>query len=193
MTGRTHDLAAVTALGAVAILHPIGMVRLSTVIAALIANQIGGILPDIDQPTAPLWKNLPIARLFGKFAGRLLGGHRFLTHSILGIVLFGSLARMLLAFIHPLMPNVDVGLVWWAFIIGVVSHLLMDSLTEEGVPWLLPIPVKFGFPPVKRWRIKTGQWFEKLVVFPGLILIVVWLTASHYQYLVQLIHQKLVS
>ena len=122
-----------------------------------------------------------------------MGGHRFLTHSLIGVFGFSVLARMFLAFIHPLMPNVDMGLVWWAFMIGVFSHLVMDSLTEEGVPWLLPIPIKFGFPPIKRWRIKTGHWFEKVVVFPGLILIIAWLAASHYEYLVYLIHQKVVG
>ncbi len=100
---------------------------------------------------------------------------------------------MLLAFIHPLMPNIDVGIVWWGFMIGVVSHLIMDSLTEEGVPWLLPIPIKFGFPPIRRWRIKTGHWFEAGVIFPGLIAVDIWLCAANYQYLLTLFHYKIVS
>ena len=57
MTGRTHDLAAFSALGIIVILDPPKIVTLSTVLVAILANQIGGILPDIDQPTAPLWKN----------------------------------------------------------------------------------------------------------------------------------------
>ncbi len=191
MTGRTHDLAAVTLLGVVVIVNPIESIRLSTAVAALLANQIGGILPDIDQPTAPLWKNLPVTRVFGRFAGKVLGGHRFLTHSILGVAAFGALARMLLAFIQPLMPTVDVGMVWWAFMIGVISHLLMDSLTEEGVPWLLPIPIKFGFPPLRRWRIKTGKWFESLVIFPALVLIIIWLCAAKYEYLLNLLQKRI--
>lgn len=165
---------------------------LSTAIAAIIANQIGGIVPDIDQPTAPLWRNLPIGRVFGRFAGRLVGGHRFLTHSLLGVTAFAFLTRSLLALLHPIMPHVDVGLVCWAFLIGMLSHLVMDTFTKEGVPWLLPIPVKVGLPPLRRWRITTGKAVETLFVFPGLLAIDIWLFASHYNELIILVHRHLV-
>jgi len=99
---------------------------------------------------------------------------------------------MLLAFIHPLTPHVNVGLVWWAFLIGILSHLVMDSFTKEGVPWLLPIPFKLGFPPVKTWRITTGHFAELLIVFPGLIALDVWFCASHYHYLLTFVHQHLI-
>jgi membrane-bound metal-dependent hydrolase YbcI (DUF457 family) len=58
------------------------------------------------------------------------------------------------------MHSVDTDLVWWAFMIGMFSHLVMDSFTKEGVPWLLPIPIKFGFPPLKRLRVTTGKLGE---------------------------------
>src|SRR5579871_6326603 len=107
MTARTHDLAALTALGAVVFFEPLRTITLSTALIALLANQIGGILPDIDQPTAPLWKNLPIGKLFGKVTDKALGGHRFLTHSLLGVALFGFLAKLLLVFLHPIMPHTN--------------------------------------------------------------------------------------
>jgi len=81
MTARTHDLAAITALGIAVLLDPPQAVRLSTVLLAILANQIGGIAPDIDQPTAPFWRNLPEGHFAGKFFGKMLGGHRFLSHS----------------------------------------------------------------------------------------------------------------
>lgn len=61
-------------------------------------------------------------------------------------------------------------IVWWAFMIGFVSHLLMDTITREGVPWLFPIPIHIGIPPFKFMRIKTGGMIEKSIIFPGLIL-----------------------
>ncbi|HSX08168.1 MAG TPA: metal-dependent hydrolase [Candidatus Saccharimonadales bacterium] len=192
MTGRTHDLAAITALGVIVIFEPLRAVTLSTVLVSVLANQIGGILPDIDQPTAPFWRNLPIGGLFGRVFDKLLGGHRFLTHSLLGVALFAFLARALLAFVHPLMPHVNVGLVWWAFLIGILSHLIMDSFTKEGVPWLLPVPVKFGIPPAKALRITTGKFAETLIVFPGLLAFDAWLCASHYQTLMAFVHHYLV-
>ena len=84
MTARTHDLAAFTALGAVILLEPLRVMTLSTVFTALLANQIGGIAPDIDQPTAPLWRNLPEGHVLGRIFGKSMGGHRFLTHSVIG-------------------------------------------------------------------------------------------------------------
>lgn len=53
MTGRTHDLAAFTALGIVVLANPPGAITLSTAILAVFFNLVGGIAPDIDQPTAP--------------------------------------------------------------------------------------------------------------------------------------------
>lgn len=180
MIARTHDVAAATLLLAVILAQPLQSVTLATAITALIANQIGGIAPDLDQPTAPFWRNLPIGGIFGRLIGRTLGGHRFLSHSILGLALFGFLANLLLELLQPIMPRVDISLVWWAFMIGMVSHLIMDSFTKEGVPWLLPIPIKFGFPPLRRLRITTGKKVEHFVVLPLLILVAIWLVSSNY-------------
>ena len=192
MTGRTHDLAALTALGAVVFFEPARTVTLSTALIAVLANQIGGIIPDIDQPTAPLWRNLPVGKLFGKVTDKLLGGHRFLSHSLIGLGLFGGLAYLLLHFLSPIMPHTNIGLVWWAFLIGMLSHLIMDSFTKEGVPWLLPIPTKFGFPPLKSIRVTTGKAVESLVILPALLILDIWYCASHYNQLLALIHQRLV-
>jgi hypothetical protein len=43
MTARTHDLAAVTALGVVVLAQPLRTVTLATAIIAVFANLIGGI------------------------------------------------------------------------------------------------------------------------------------------------------
>ncbi len=188
MTARTHDLAAISALGALLVIYPIGDASLATVLIALIANQVGGIAPDIDQPTAPLWHNLPEGHFFGRIVGKSFGGHRFLTHSLLGVSLFGLLSRLLLNFIHPIMYHVNIVLVWWAFIVGMLSHLIMDTLTKEGVPWLLPIPVKFGFPPLKSLRITTGKIMEK-VIFLIILSIDIWYCTSHYQHLLLVVRR----
>jgi len=193
MTARTHDLAAITGLFCVLFFLPsLPQVTLGTAIACLLANQLGGIAPDIDQPTAPFWRNLPVGGFFGKIITKMLGGHRFLTHSIIGVVLLGWLAKLLLVFIHPLFPRLDTGYIWWAFIIGVFSHLIMDSFTREGVPWLLPIPIKFGFPPIRKLRIVTGKKMENFVVFPGIIVFNLAFCALYYQELLALLHSHII-
>jgi inner membrane protein len=192
MTARTHDLAAVTALGAIILFWPPHAATLSTLLFALLANQLGGVAPDIDQPTAPLWRNLPSAHIVGKLFSKLSGGHRFLSHSIIGLAGFGYLFKLLLVFIHPLMPHVDTSLVWVAFMIGYASHLLMDAFTKEGVPLLLPIPIKFGFPPVRKFRVTTGKWVELGVIFPALIGVNIWLYSSNYVKIMSLLHHNLI-
>jgi len=191
MTGRTHDAAALTALGLTVAFFGVPSVTLATALVAILANQIGGIAPDIDQPTAPFWRNLPIGRFFGRFTDKLLGGHRFLTHSLLGAAILSWLAHWLLIFLQPIMPHVDIHLVWWAFVIGLISHLIMDSFTKEGVPWFLPIPIKLGIPPVKALRITTGKVIENFIIFPGLILINIALCAHYYPQIVAFIHTRL--
>jgi inner membrane protein len=181
MIGRTHDLAAITAFGVLLIMLPsLQPLNLSTMLVAILANQIGGITPDIDQPTAPLWRNLPIGGFFGKIFGRLLGGHRFITHSVIGVALFGWLTWLLLTTLSPIMPSIDIWIVWAAFMIGILSHLVMDSFTKEGVPWLLPIPIKFGFPPLRRLRMTTGKWMENFIILPALVIFNFWFIAIHY-------------
>lgn len=76
--------------------------------------------------------------------------------------------------------------------IGMVSHLVMDTFTKEGVPWLLPIPIKFGLPPVKAFRVTTGKFVEHWFIFPGLIAVDAWLVASHYGQIVWLLHNRIV-
>lgn len=188
MIGRTHDLAAIAALSVVLFIAPPESLTLATVLVAILANQIGGIAPDIDQPTAPFWRNLPIGGVIGRIFTRLLGGHRFITHSLLGLALMGWLVYTFLTVLQPIMPAVDILLVWIAFMIGMVSHLIMDSFTKEGVPWLLPIPVKFGFPPLRRFRITTGKWIEEFIILPGLLVFACWHFAIHYPQLLVMIH-----
>jgi inner membrane protein len=192
MIARTHDIAAFTALSLVFILLPEQSLTLSTAIVAVLANLIGGVTPDIDQPTAPLWKNLPVGKYVGKLFDKMSGGHRFLTHSLIGVALISYLVYLLLSFLHPIMISVNVTIVWWAFFIGIMSHLIMDTLTKEGVPWLLPIPIKFGFPPIKALRITTDHWVENWIVFPLLLIILVALYFTHYDQVLTIIHHLIV-
>jgi len=192
MTARTHDLAAITALGIIALTVSVPAITLSTAFIAIFANLIGGITPDIDQPTAPLWRNLPVGKVFGKLFDKMSGGHRFLTHSLLGLAIFGALAHFLLIFLHPIMPHVNITVVWWAFMIGMVSHLVADTFTKEGVPWLLPVPFKFGLPPIKEWRIVAGGHIETWVVFPALLIFNAWFYSRHYHQILFILHHRII-
>lgn len=170
MTGRTHDLAAFTAITIIIVTHHVPHITLATAIVSLSANLIGGLAPDIDQPTADLWHKLPAGTIYGRLITPFLGGHRYLSHSILGIIGFGALTWYLLQLMKSVLL-VDMHIVFASFMIGFISHLLMDTITREGVPWLFPIPWHIGIPPIKVMRVKTGGLIEKAIIFPGLILI----------------------
>ncbi|MEN9327193.1 MAG: hypothetical protein RI947_1 [Candidatus Parcubacteria bacterium] len=168
MTGQTHDLAAFTALSYVALTQPLNKMTLATALVALGANLIGGLTPDIDQPTAALWNRIPAGPVISRIFAPILGGHRFISHSLIGVALFGIGTHYALKIVNTVLL-VDMHVVWWAFMIGFVSHLVMDMFTREGVPWLFPIPFYFGIPPLRFMRIKAGGMVEKSIIFPGLM------------------------
>ncbi|MCR4324457.1 MAG: metal-dependent hydrolase [Candidatus Curtissbacteria bacterium] len=188
MTGRTHDLAAFTALSLVILNTPLPPISLATGLCALGANFIGGLAPDLDQPTADLWRRLPAGSVIGRLVSPIMGSHRFISHSILGVVLFGFVLNALLKWMGTFVL-VDMGLVWSAFMIGFVSHLIMDTLTRDGVPWFFPIPVRLGFPPISALRMKTGGYLEKYVVFPGLLIFNGYWFSHHYHFYVEFLRR----
>ena len=170
MTGRTHDMAAFTVLNLVVASQTMPNMTLATAFVAFSANMIGGLAPDLDQSTGALWRRVRLGSLAAKFLAPLFGGHRNISHSILGIFVLGFLARVIMTAISQVLI-VDMDIVWNAFMLGLVSHLFMDLLTLDGIPLLFPIKWEFGFPPVRFFRIKTGGLFEKGLVFPGLLLL----------------------
>lgn len=183
MTGRTHDLAALTTLTAFLAYEPLMKMSLATAVVTVALCAIGGVTPDIDQPTAGLWKKIPAGSIFGHIVGPLLGHHRMISHSLAGLALAGWGMKVLLTYVHTFLL-VDMNIVWWAFMLGFASHLIMDTITKEGVPWLFPIPIRMGFPPIKALRITTGTFMEYFFVFPGLLLLNTYLIYTHYPHFI---------
>lgn len=170
MTARTHDLFAFTALTLTIIFVPLPQMNLPTAGAAFGMLFLGGLTPDLDEPASALWQRMPAGS--GSVIGRILrpvfGGHRFITHSILGIWIIGKILWSILMWLSPIVL-VDMNIVWWAFIIGMISHVFSDAITREGVPLFFPLPFKVGIPPIAKLRMKTGGFVEKAIVFPGLV------------------------
>lgn len=187
MTGRTHDLAAFTALNFVVATHSLPSMTLATAIIAFSANMIGGLAPDIDQPTATLWHRIRGGSFIARFITPLLGGHRFISHSLLGIFLFGFLLKFFLEAVSTILI-VDMNIVWWSFMIGFISHLVMDTFSHEGVPWLFPIPIHFGFPPLEIMRPHTGGVVEKSFIFPVLLMINIYIVYVYYSHIFSFFH-----
>ncbi len=169
MTGRTHDIAAVVAVSAVALTQPLPSLNFQTLGLGILATLLGGLAPDLDQVGSGLWRKLPggwfVDNIFNFI---LIGGHRAISHSLVGVFFAYHIFGFIL---DPLVGpyNLNGDLLQWAFTIAYTTHLVMDSLTVEGVPWLWPLPIKLGVPPIKSLRIVTGSKTEKLLVEPALI------------------------
>jgi membrane-bound metal-dependent hydrolase YbcI (DUF457 family) len=85
----------------------------------------------------------------------LAGGHRGPTHSLLCLAITAAVGLLLRETIA-----------WWALPLGVLSHLVLDTLTWGGVPWLWPWKRRF-----RAWSaLHTGSWVENGVVFPLLLI-----------------------
>jgi membrane-bound metal-dependent hydrolase YbcI (DUF457 family) len=95
------------------------------------------------------------------------------------LILTGVGLKLLLSAINQVLL-VDMNIVWGAFMTGMVSHLIADTFTKEGVPWLFPIPVNIGIPPIKFLRIQTGGKIEKYLVFPGLVFLNAYMYGGNY-------------
>lgn len=179
MTARTHDLAAFTALVAVVAYFGVPQMSMATLIVSVFANMMGGLAPDIDEPTTEFWQKFRGGSVLGKLFAPLFPGHRWISHSFLGWGIAGFLVWEFLKRISGVLI-VDMNVVWWAFMIGYGSHLLTDGMTKDGVPLLFPISVRFGIPPIRALRITTGKIIEKAIVFPGLIVLTGFIVYKNY-------------
>jgi inner membrane protein len=139
------------------------------VLTLVLATWLGSSTPDLDTPTGGLWQKVPAGSFLGKIIHPVfLGGHRHLSHSLIGMGIFVWLFWMLLMWLGLYSPMPDMHTLLFAFILGYSSHLFADLFTEAGVPLLFPIDYHFGIPPdpFGKVRIKTGKWFENLIVYP---------------------------
>lgn len=130
---------------------------------------LGALVPDIDNARSTLGRHLGVvSRQIQKHAG-----HRTIFHSLVGLALAGAVvfaAEWGVAYLFQrlgwrLTAGALVGQVALvALLVGYGLHLVADSLTLGGVPWLWPLHQRFGFPPKRSWRFRSGSWMEPVVV-----------------------------
>lgn len=145
---------------------------------------VGSLLPDIDNARSALGRKL------GWVSKEIqhLAGHRTIFHSLLGLLLGSLLAiglEQLVAYLLAqrgyVIPALFVRashLVFIAVLFGCIMHIAADALTEGGVPLLWPGHKRYGFPPNPRWRFRTGDWPEHVIVYSFMILVAVGIYQS---------------
>lgn len=169
MTDKTHQLIGLTvASAAFFALHTGAPVTGGIATTVVIGSFLGSILPDIDQPTSNFWDAVPLGDVLGKVVPKTLGGHRNLSHSLLGVALFTWLFHLFVATFLKNGTFIDQMVLIQSFFVGFVAHLAADSVTVLGIPLFWPFGGNMGFPPrpFHGARIVTGKWFEHLIVLP---------------------------
>ncbi|MFJ7406493.1 MULTISPECIES: metal-dependent hydrolase [unclassified Lysinibacillus] len=139
MQGNTHIIGGITASLAFAHIsndNPFVLVG---------AGIIGALIPDICHGGSKIGRTFPI---ISKIVNKLFG-HRSFTHSLL----FLFLVAMLL---HAIIPyeSIIAGL-----LVGMMSHIVLDMGTKQGVKLFFPINMAVRFP----LTTKTGGKVEKVV------------------------------
>ena len=130
----------------------------------------GAVAPDLDKPRG-LWGKLVVLGA--------LGGHRHLSHSLLGAALAAAFVYAAMALLAASLGFAG-GLLWLGFVVGYLSHLLLDGLTVDGVPWFLPLSARrSSLMPFVELRVRTGGLVEQFLVMPALLVAIAWLGIDH--------------
>ena len=151
---------------------------------------LGALAPDIDNARSTVGRR---AGVISKGIQHV-AGHRTIFHSLFGLILVGVLIwatqdALGLALYHlgfttageaisggigpggVLTAGREVAFV--AFLLGYLLHIIADGLTYGGVPLFWPNPYRFGFPPERRWRFRSGSRMEVVVVTAVAVIVVV--------------------
>lgn len=158
MNGPSHMAAGTAAaIGAVAASQYLGFgpeFPAWSVIPAVMIGRVAGLIPDMDEPNSMINRGGWMPR-FGPFRGlikliglivsipmRALGyllkgtlGHRGGTHSLSMAIAFS----LLIAILTTTTLGTSSEWIPWTVFFGYLSHLLTDSMTRHGVPWLWPL------------------------------------------------------
>jgi inner membrane protein len=107
----------------------------------LILLLLGSLAPDIDSPTSFMGRKTKPVSWFFK--------HRGPIHSFLAMMVFTAILLLIT-------PNFYYAL---AFVLGYLSHLLMDSVTPTGIPFFWPSKKRM------RGKIRTAGLIDVLILF----------------------------
>lgn len=137
----------------------------------LAAAGVGSLIPDLDHPNSFIGCKVPVAPR----VTRMVLGHRGALHSILAAIAVGVIVSILHVAVLGI-PEYVTGLGQYlnfilgkrlalAVVTGYLAHLAGDLFTRSGLPLLWPLPIRFRVP-----LVKTGSFIERLLVFPAVIL-----------------------
>jgi len=157
MTGKTHIIGGMAASLAFA------QVTYYDPVLLLGAGVVGAVIPDICHGGSKIGRTLP---LLSKVVN-VLFGHRSFTHSLLFLFIVAALLNSLVV-----NEAVTAGI-----LVGMISHLILDMATKNGIKFFFPVQVRVRFPLTTR----TGGKIES-VVFTGLSVLTVYFGYEAFGY-----------
>lgn len=135
----------------------------------------GGLLPDIDDPNTTVGHVLP----FFSYPLNKLFGHRSYTHTLWFAVIMGILTKWLstsyiVPYLHSFMfkelfMSVTVNTIVLPLVMGIMTHLALDSTTQTGIYPLLPIKWQLRGPVV------TGSYTDYAIAMGCSLILVGWI------------------
>lgn len=121
MDGKTHLVAgALAGIGIVALESKLGVGNVLDNTFIILGSSIGSLLPDMDHDKAYAGRVIPLW---------LFMEHRTYTHSLFFMGAVGAITTL-----FGLPISLTVGL-----LLGILTHLLLDSTTYMGINWIYPI------------------------------------------------------
>lgn len=143
-------------------------------VSAITASSLlGSLLPDIDEPNSFIGKKVWLLSKLIKFTT----GHRGVFHTLAIVLIFP------LIYFLTKDNEIFLKLSWFPYknfiiglIIGYLSHLLMDSMTEMGVPLLWPLTKE----KISIMKLRTNR-HEWIAIFLFVLLVIVVAMVKHQE------------
>ncbi|TSC93899.1 MAG: Membrane protein containing DUF457, transmembrane [Candidatus Berkelbacteria bacterium Licking1014_85] len=181
MTGKTHQIVGISAGVGYFLYSFEPQYSPATFGVILFGSHLFSLLPDLDRSTAKFWEFMPYGKVLGKITDPFVK-HRNITHSLLGFIIIGFLLQLLLQK-FPEYWGINIHAVFISILVAYASHIVCDCLTVEGVPLFFPLKTRVGFPPFPfdGARIMTGKWFENLIIFPIINIVLISLMYFNWQ------------
>jgi inner membrane protein len=121
---------------------------------------IGSLIPDLCHPGSYVGKK---TGLLSKTISKTFG-HRTITHSWIMVLLVMMLPNWI-DWIYE--DSISKGL-----LLGVVSHILLDSFTSRGVQLFYPLPIRFRFPMYTKTGSKTENYIATFISLLAVVMLV---------------------
>lgn len=98
------------------------------ILALIVSTVIGSSAPDLDTPTGGLWRKIPAGGILSRIIKPVfIGGHRHLSHSIIGFAIFTGLFYLLLKMVpfDPIIHNSKFIILFMVLLLGLFDHYFL--------------------------------------------------------------------